>query len=50
MEMLDYELKNGDIVEIETRKGAKPSPKWLDFAKTSVARKRIRSALEEATQ
>jgi GTP pyrophosphokinase len=43
---LDTELKNGDIVEIETRKSAKPSPKWLQFAKTSLARRRIRSALE----
>ncbi len=46
---LDSELRNGDIVEIETRKSAKPSPKWLDFTKTSLARRRIRSALEEAT-
>ncbi|MEN9920169.1 MAG: hypothetical protein RL538_62 [Candidatus Parcubacteria bacterium] len=51
MVQLDTELKNGDIVEIETRKSARPSPKWLDFAKTSLARRRIRSALEEgATQ
>ena len=45
---LDTELKNGDIVEIETRKSAKPSPKWLDFAKTSLARRRIRHALEQS--
>ncbi len=43
---LDTELKNGDIVEIETRKSAKPSPKWLDFTRTSLARKRIKMALE----
>lgn len=43
---LDTELRNGDIVEIETRKSAKPSPKWLRFAKTSLARRRIRSAIE----
>jgi GTP pyrophosphokinase len=49
MVQLDTELKNGDIVEIETRKSAKPSPKWLDFAKTSVARRKIRSALEITT-
>ncbi|MEY2665141.1 MAG: hypothetical protein RLZZ480_246 [Candidatus Parcubacteria bacterium] len=49
MVQLDTELKNGDIVEIETRKSAKPSRKWLDFAKTSLARRRIRSALEEAS-
>jgi GTP pyrophosphokinase len=45
---LDSELKNGDIVEIQTRKSAKPSRKWLQFAKTSVARRRIKTALEEA--
>src|SRR5690606_22131769 len=27
---LDSELKNGDIVEVETRKNAKPTRKWLD--------------------
>ncbi len=43
---LDTILKNGDIVEIETRKSAKPSPKWLQFAKTSLARRRIKQALE----
>ena len=43
---LDSELRNGDIVEIETKKSAKPSHKWLDFTKTSLARKRIRAALE----
>jgi GTP pyrophosphokinase len=43
---LDTVLRNGDIVEIETRKSAKPSPKWLNFTKTSLARRRIRSSLE----
>jgi GTP pyrophosphokinase len=47
---LDTVLKNGDIVEIETRKSAKPSPKWLNFARTSLARKRIRSVLEEESK
>lgn len=50
MVQLDTELQNGDIVEIDTRKSAKPSPKWLDFAKTSVARRKIRAALDTATQ
>lgn len=44
---LDSELKNGDIVEIETRKSSKPSSKWLTFVKTSVARRKIRSMLED---
>lgn len=44
---LDTELKNGDIVEIETRKSAKPSRKWLDAVRTSLAKRRIRTALGE---
>jgi GTP pyrophosphokinase len=44
---LDTELKNGDIVDIETRKTAHPSRKWLDFAKTSLAKRHIKSALAE---
>ncbi len=47
---LDTELRNGDIVEIETRKSSKPSPKWLHFTKTSLARKRIKIALENETK
>lgn len=46
MVQLDTELKNGDILEIDTRKSAKPSPKWLLFTKTSLARRRIRAAIE----
>lgn len=42
---LDTLLKNGDIVEIETSKKAKPTQKWLNYAKTSLARRRIRSSL-----
>src|SRR3989344_4285457 len=44
---LDTTLHNGDIVEIQTRKGAYPSKKWLDFAKTTLARRHIRLALEK---
>ena len=47
MVSLDTELKNGDIVEIETKKNAKPSHKWLDYTTTSVAKRKIRAALEE---
>lgn len=46
MVQLDTELKNGDIVEIETKKNSKPSPKWLQFTKTSLARRRIKQTLE----
>lgn len=41
-------LKNGDIVEIEINKKSKPSRKWLDFAKTSIARKHIISSTKES--
>jgi GTP pyrophosphokinase len=42
---LDTELRNGDIVEITTRPGAKPSAKWIDYAKTTMAKRHIRSTL-----
>jgi guanosine-3',5'-bis(diphosphate) 3'-pyrophosphohydrolase len=49
MVQLDTELRNGDIVEVDTKKNAHPSEKWLQFAKTSLARRRIRYALEKET-
>ncbi|MAZ56176.1 hypothetical protein CL653_00055 [bacterium] len=42
---LDTELKNGDIVEIETKKTAKPTTKWLDATKTTLAKRRIKASL-----
>jgi GTP pyrophosphokinase len=42
-------LKNGDIVEITTKKDSKPSSKWLDYVKTTIAKKHIRSYLEKNT-
>jgi GTP pyrophosphokinase len=44
---LDTVLRNGDIVEIETKKSAHPTQKWLGMAKTSLAKRRIRSALAQ---
>ncbi len=44
---LSQTLKNGDIVEIQTRKSSKPSGKWLDIVKTSMAKKHIRAVLEK---
>lgn len=46
---LDTTLHNGDIVEIQTKKGSHPTKKWLDFAKTTLARRHIRLALEKDT-
>jgi GTP pyrophosphokinase len=43
---LETTLHNGDIVEIQTKKTAHPTKKWLDFAKTTLARRHIRLALE----
>ncbi len=40
---LDYELKNGDVVEISTKRGAEPKPKWLSIAKTNLAKNRIKT-------
>lgn len=49
---LRHPLKNGDIVEILTQGGHKPSRDWLAFVKTSRARNKIRHfiQLEEKTR
>jgi len=44
---LDTQLKNGDIVEIITKKNTKPSNKWMEYAKTTFAKKSIRSYLQK---
>jgi len=44
---LGAKLQNGDIVEIITSKNARPSTKWLDYAKTSMARRKIRAYVTE---
>ena len=38
-------LKNGDIVEIITKKTSHPTQKWLDYTKTSLAKRRIKAYL-----
>lgn len=43
----DYELKNGDVVEIMKGKEKKPSFDWLKFIKTAEAKKRIKSWFKE---
>ncbi|MBP7741640.1 MAG: bifunctional (p)ppGpp synthetase/guanosine-3',5'-bis(diphosphate) 3'-pyrophosphohydrolase [Candidatus Pacebacteria bacterium] len=42
----DTELKNGDIIEILKSKNARPTAKWHDYARTSMARRHIRSYLD----
>jgi GTP pyrophosphokinase len=50
MVSLDTALRNGDIVEIITKPAGKPTRKWYDIAKTSMAKKMIRAALSEAAR
>jgi GTP pyrophosphokinase len=42
---LSYQLKTGDVVQIETSKSAHPSPDWLSLVKSSRARTKIRNFL-----
>ncbi|MFH0846047.1 MAG: HD domain-containing protein [Patescibacteria group bacterium] len=44
---LDTKLKNGDIVDIMTKKDFTPTKKWMDIAKTSEARRHIRQFLNK---
>ncbi len=47
MESLDAHLQNGDIVEILTSKSARPTRKWLDSVKTTLAKKHIKAYLQK---
>src|SRR6266850_7045209 len=47
MTPLRTKLRNGDIIEIITQPGHKPSRDWLSFIKTSRARNKIRHWLTE---
>lgn len=44
---LSTPLQNGDIVEITTKPSSKPTAKWLDMVKTSMARRHIRQAIDD---
>ncbi len=46
---LDYKLQSGDLAEILLQKNKKPSASWLDFVKTSIAKKRIKSAAKKTS-
>ncbi len=44
----DYELRNGDIVNIKTKKNYDaPNFEWLEYAKTTNARRKIRAYLKK---
>ncbi len=43
---LRTELKNGDVVEVETAPDALPDPAWLGFVRTGRARSKIRHQLK----
>ena len=45
----DVPLKNGDIVDIETKDSATPKRKWLDYAKTTMAKRHIKSYLDKTS-
>ncbi len=45
---LDTTLKNGDIVEILTKEKSKPTTKWLDIAKTTMAKRHIKALFSKS--
>ena len=47
MSQIFSKLKNGDIVEIVKKKDSHPSGKWLEYVKTTIAKKHIKSYLEK---
>jgi len=47
MSPLHTPLKNRDIVEIVTKDTAHPSSKWLEYTKTTMAKKHIKSYLDK---
>ncbi|MDB4992269.1 MAG: (p)ppGpp synthetase SpoT/RelA, pyrophosphokinae, partial [Parcubacteria group bacterium] len=46
MVAFDTLLRNGDVVQILEKPSARPTRKWLDYARTSVARRHIKVALD----
>ena len=48
MVKLDYELKDGDMVELITQKGHAPSKDWLKIVKTDSAKSRIKAYFYKA--
>jgi len=46
MVSFDTPLHNGDVVEILDRPSARPTRKWLEYARTTLARRHIKLALD----
>lgn len=44
---LDKVLHNRDIIEIDVKETAHPKRKWLDFAKTALAKRKVRQYIRE---
>jgi len=44
---MDHKIQSGDLVEIITQKGKRPSEDWLGFVATSTARDHIRASIKE---
>ena len=44
---LDTKLNNRDVVDIDVKETSAPKRKWLDMAKTTLARRKIRSYIKE---
>jgi GTP diphosphokinase / guanosine-3',5'-bis(diphosphate) 3'-diphosphatase len=47
---LRTELRNGDVIEVETAEDATPNPAWLAFVRTGRARSKIRHYLKTRAQ
>jgi guanosine-3',5'-bis(diphosphate) 3'-pyrophosphohydrolase len=44
---LNTKLNNRDVVEIDVKESASPKRKWIDMAKTTLARRKIRAHIKE---
>lgn len=47
LQPLSYQIQNGDQIEILTSAKQKPNKDWLDFARTSKARTKIKQSLKD---
>lgn len=47
---LNHELSNAEVVEVITQKNKKPNPDWLQFVKTSMAKKHIQASARRESQ